>query len=271
MAYSLNSRFNNAVVGQMMAGADVDIYKINSKAEYPVGQGFERSDGARFRYAHAGAATNRGVIVAQDFDESSVADTDNAVIAPSATYQQNDEPNGTYPGSVNSRYVLMTLAGAAIDQYAGGYLSITDDAGEGYTYRIRGNDATDTTATGKVLLSLYDKLQVALTATTDVAITGPMFANLEAAGTDTDGLAVGVSCASLTATDPYGWIQTRGIATVLCDTAGTAGNMAIVSQSVAGSYRAAYTTTATGNYPTIGYIVTPGDTNGHGVINLMLE
>jgi len=245
MAYSTDSRFNSAIVGQMMVGADVDIYEIDSTPKYPVGQGFERSDGARFRYAH--------------------------VIAPSSTYQQPDEPNGVYPGSAGSRYVLMTLASASADQYAGGYLSVTDDNGEGYTYRIRGNDATDTTATGKVLLSLYDKLQVALTATTDVAITGPMYANLEAAGTDTDGLAVGVSCASLTATDPYGWIQTRGIATVLCDTAGTAGNMAIVSQSVAGSYRAMYTTTATGDYPTIGYIVTPGDSSGHGVINLMLE
>jgi len=271
MAYSTSSRFNNAIVGQMMAGADIDIYDISSTAQFPIGQGFERSDGARFRYAHAGAATNRGVIVAQDYSESSVDDTGDSVIAPSVTYYQNDEPNNVYPGSIGSRYVLMTLASAEVDQYAGGYLSITDDIGEGYTYRIRGNDATDTTKTGDVLFHLYDKLQVALTATTDVAITGPMYANLEAAGTTTDGLAVGVSCASLTATDPYGWIQTRGIATVLCDTAGTAGNMAIVSQSVAGSYRAAYTTTATGNYPTIGYIVTPGDTTGHGVINLMLE
>ena len=255
----------------MMVGADIDIYDISSTAQFPIGQGFERSDGARFRYAHAGAATNRGVIVAQDYSESSVDDTGDSVIAPSVTYYQNDEPNNVYPGSIGSRYVLMTLASAEVDQYAGGYLSITDDIGEGYTNRIRGNDATDTTKTGDVLFNLYDKLQVALTATTDVAITGPMYANLEAAGTTTDGLAVGVSCASLTATDPYGWIQTRGIATVLCDTAGTAGNMAIVSQSVAGSYRAAYTTTATGNYPTIGYIVTPGDTTGHGVINLMLE
>jgi len=271
MAYSTSSRFNNAIVGQMMAGADIDIYDISSTAQFPIGQGFERSDGARFRYAHAGAATNRGVIVAQDYSESSVDDTGDSVIAPSVTYYQNDEPNNVYPGSIGSRYVLMTLASAEVDQYAGGYLSITDDIGEGYTYRIRGNDATDTTKTGDVLFNLYDKLQVALTATTDVAITGPMYANLEAAGTTTDGLAVGVTCATLTATDPYGWIQTRGIATVLCDTAGSAGNMAIVSQSVVGSYRAAYTTTATGNYPTIGYIVTPGDTTGHGVINLMLE
>jgi len=171
MAYSTSSRFNNAIVGQMMAGADIDIYDISSTAQFPIGQGFERSDGARFRYAHAGAATNRGVIVAQDYSESSVDDTGDSVIAPSVTYYQNDEPNNVYPGSIGSRYVLMTLASAEVDQYAGGYLSITDDIGEGYTYRIRGNDATDTTKSGDVLFNLYDKLQVALTATTDVAIT----------------------------------------------------------------------------------------------------
>jgi len=272
MAYSTNSYFNNAIVGQMQVGSDIDIFEISDKPKLAVGTGFTRSDGSKFRYAHAGAATNRGAIVAQDYSESSVADTDNAIIAPLSTYQMPDENNGIYPGSAGSRYAILTLASAAADQYAGGYFHITDDGGEGYTYRIRGNTATDDPASGVIRLALYDKIQVALTATTDCAITGPMYANLEAAGTTTDGIAVGVACASLTATDPYGWIQTYGPATVLCDTAGTAGKEVAVSQNVAGAYEPANATgTAADAWPTIGYLITPGDTTGHGVVFLHLE
>jgi hypothetical protein len=272
MAHSTDSVFSNAIVGQMMTGADVDIYDISDLPKFPVGQGFTRADGCKFRYVHAGAATNRGVIVAQDYSESSVDDADDAITAPSSTYQMPDENNGVYPGSAGSRYVVVTDASITTDQFAGGYLHITDDTGEGYTYRIKGNTATDDPASGKIRLALYDKLQVALTATTDYAITGSLYANLEAAGTTTDGIAVGVTCASLTATEPYGWIQTFGPATVLCDTAGTAGMQAQVSQSVAGSYApAAFDGTAAHNYPIIGTIVTPGDTTGHGVVFLKLE
>ena len=269
MAYSLNSRFNNAVVGQMMAGADVNIFDIHDKPEYAVGQGFTRSDGCKFRYIHASGATNRGVIVAQDYSGSSTIDTDDKVIAPASAVAVAGET--MKPGTAGSYYVQLTLASASADQYAGGYLSITDDNGEGYTYRIKGNTATNDPATGDIRIQLYDKIQTALTATTDVAVTGCMYANLIAGGTTTDGLAVGVTCATLTATDPYGWIQTYGPATVLCDTAGSAGNMVKLSQSVAGSYVPMYGTTTTGNYPTVGYIITPGDTTGHGVLFLMLE
>lgn len=272
MAYSTDSYFNNAIVGQMQIGADVDTFEINDTPKYAVGTGFTRSDGCKFRYVHAGAATDRGVLVAQDYSESSVTDTDDSILAPSSTYQMDDEVSGIYPGSIGSRYVVLTLASAEADQYAGGYLHITDDTGEGYTYRIRGNTATDTPDSGNIRLQLYDKIQTALTATTDFAITGPMYANLEAAGTTTDGITVGVTCASLTATDPYGWVQTFGPTTVLCDTAGTSGMMAQVSQSVAGSYAPAdLDGTAAHNYPIIGVIITPGDTTGHGVIGLRLE
>lgn len=272
MAVSTDATFSNAIVGQMMIGADVDIFAIDDLPKYPIGQGFTRADGAKFRYGYVGSATNRGVIVAQDYSESSEDDTDQIIIAPSSTYQMPDEPNGTYPGSINSRYVVVTLASVTADMFAGGYMHTTDDVGEGYTYRIKGNTATDDPASGKIRLHLYDKLQVALTATTDHAITGNLFANLEVAGTTTDGIAVGVTCASLTATEPYGWIQTYGVATVLCDTAGTSGMNAQISQSVAGSYApASLDGTASHNYTIIGTIITPGDTTGHGAIFLKLE
>jgi len=257
----------------MQVGADIDIHRIDDAAEYPVGQIFTRADGAVFHYAHAGAAVDRGVIVAQDYSGSSVADTDDSIIAPASAVDVADEPADSV-GAKGSRYLQLTLASASADQCAGGYISITDDIGEGYTYRIKGNTATDTPAAGDIRIQLYEKLVVALTATTDCIITGCMYSNLLTAGTGTDGLVAGVTCASLTATDPWGWIQTKGISTVLCDTAGSAGQLAILSQSVAGSYAPAYldvTSSANLAFPSIGYVVTPGDTTGHGVLFLQID
>ena len=273
MAYSTDSRFSNAIVGQMQVGADIDIYQIDATPQFPVGQQFVRSDGAVFHYAHAGGvAVDRGVVVAQDYSGSSTIDTDDAVIAPASAVDVADEPENSV-GAIGSRYLQLTLASISANQFAGGYLSITDDTGEGYTYRIRGNTATDNPASGDIRIELYEKLQVALTATTDVALTGNMYSNLIVAGTGTDGLVAGVTCASLTATESYGWIQTKGIATVLCDTAGSAGGLATLSQSVAGSYTPGYLNATSGAnlaFPMLGYIVTPGDTTGHGVIMLQL-
>lgn len=273
MAVSSNTYFNNAIVGQMMAGADIDIYETNATPKYAVGTGFVRSDGCKFRYAYAGAATNRGLIVSTDFSETSKADTDNAVIAPASAVAVPDD--NIQPGNAGSRYVEITLASITANQLAGGYLHITDDGGEGYTYRIKGNTATDTPATGNIRIELYDKIQTALTATTDVAITGSLYNDVEAATAGTDCIVAGVTCASLTATQPYGWIQTAGPATVLCDRAGSIGNVAALSDDIAGAYQdAAGGGTAVSDViaePIIGYIITPGDSSGHGVINLKLE
>lgn len=274
MAVSTSSYFNSNIVGQMQAGSAIDLYKISATPEFAVGTPLETTEG-RYRYVHAGAATNRGVIVSQDFSEVSAADTDNVIIAPSSTYQMANETPGIYPGSIGSRYVVITLASITADEYAGGHLSITDDVGEGYVYRIRGNTATDDPASGKIRLELYDKIQVALTATTDFAITGNMYNDVEVATTGTDAVVAGVTMASLTATEPYGWIKTRGIATVLCDRAGGIGQIAALSDDIAGAYQdAAGGGTAVSDLiaePLIGYIVSAGDTTGHGVIYLQIE
>ncbi len=270
MAVNQSSYFSNATVGTMGASGNLELYKIDATPEFAIGTGFTRQDGAKFRYAAMSTATDRGLLVAQDFSGSSTIDLDNSIIAPaSAVAIANDNKTA---GSVGSRYLEITIASITAGAFAGGYISTTDDIGEGYTYRIRGNTATDTPATGNIRIELYDKIQVALTATTDCAITGNLYSNLIVAGTGTDGIVAGVTMATLTATKPFGWIQTAGIGTVFCDTAGSAGNVAQVSQSIAGSYVPAQLDgTAGNNFPNIGLIVTPGDTTGHGVINLMLE
>lgn len=262
MAVSTSSYFSNAVPGenQIFPG---NLFRTDDSPILPVGFRVALADGRVYRYAHIGAATNRGVIVAQDFSESGVVDTDDVVIAPASAVAVPG--TNEQPGAVNSKFVQVTLAGVTANQFAGGYLHITDDSGEGYTYRIKGNTATNDPATGDIRLALYDRIQVALDATSDIAITGSVYANLEAATAATDTIAAGVTVSTFTA-GQYGFIQTKGISTVLTDGVVVLGDAVELSDAVAGAVSAvgAFTDRQ------VGRVAIVGDDTGHSSIDLSI-
>ena len=221
MAVSTSSYFSNASPGENQTFPG-NLFRSETTPSLPVGFRVALADGRVFRYAHFGAAVNRGLVVSQDLSESAVVDTDNIIIAPASAVTTTD-------GTINSRFIQLTLASITADQFAGGYLHTTDDTGEGFTYRILGNTATGDPASGDIRLSLADPLQVAVDATTDIAITGSLFANVEAATQATDEVIAGVSMATQAAAD-YGFIQTQGVATVL-----TQGTVVIADRVAIGS------------------------------------
>ena len=77
MAIGTGIWFNNSLVGIPSVASDVDIHRtdVAASAKFAIGTGFERSDGARFRYCHFGASCNRGIVVATDASESCLADS----------------------------------------------------------------------------------------------------------------------------------------------------------------------------------------------------
>jgi len=240
MAVSTNSYFNNAVNGIVQVGADFNKFDMHVRPRWAVGTHFYRSDGAQFVYCHFGADTNRGVLVSQDLDESSLTESSNVVLAPSSTYKVDSEPGNIYPGSIGSHYVVMTLASVTADLYAGGHFITTADTGIGYTYRIKGNTATNDPATGKVRFQLYEPLQALLSASTDVIICGSPYANLEIY-TSTDIFPVGVTCSTMdVSVASYGFIQKRGIVGILTDdTTVAVGSMVTPSDSTSGAIQLA--------------------------------
>jgi len=241
MAVSTNSHFNNAVNGLVSVGADFDKFQMNAKARWAVGTHFHRSDGAIFVYSHFGADVNRGVLVSQDLSESSLTESADVVIAPSVTYKVASEPGNIYPGSIGSHYIVATLASVTVDLYAGGYFAITEGTGIGYTYRIKGNTATNDPATGKVRFELYEPIQVALDATTDFIICGSIYANLEIATAATDVALAGVTCSTMdVSAAAYGFVQKRGIVGILADaTTMAAGTMVTLSDDTSGAVQLA--------------------------------
>ena len=255
MAVSTTSYFSNSAQGLPGVAGDFNKFDSSTIPKFPIGHRIPAQNGDVYVYSHFGLTTKAGDMVSTDLSESSLVDSDNIVIAPASTVSTTD-------GAVGSKFVQITLAAVTADQYAGGKLIITDGPGIGYTYRIKGNTATDDPTTGDFRLELYDKIQVALDATSDIAISGSLYANLEPA-TTTDIAASGVSCAAQ-ATADYGWIQTEGDVGVY----GTA----VIGSGVILSVTAGEVVTATvaDILDRVGVVLVAGDANGLSVIKLTL-
>jgi len=255
--------------------AQFDKFEQSATPKYHVGYLVEQADGSAYRYVHFGATVNRGVLVAQDFSEMSVADTDNAIIAPASAVAVNGET--VKPGALGSRFVEITLSSIGANRFAGGKFITTDDTGEGYTYDIVGNTATDDPASGNFRLELAQPLQVAVSNDTDFSIIANKYHNLEIATGATDAIVVGVSCATISAADNYGWIQTRGVCGVLQDAdLPPIGSMVQLSLETSGAVTRLGGTTAgsIGNWEhsvVVGRCVDIGDSTGHTAVDLMLD
>ena len=239
------SRIDNANFGIQRLGGDggQGIYEESSTPKHAIGEKLELIDGRVFRYAYFSTATAQGLLASQDLSASAIVESDGKLTAASAGAT---EVTYTDSGTVGS---------ATLNQYAGGYLHITDDAGEGFQYRIKSNTAASSNA---ITLTLYDGLQVAVTTDTDVAVTGGLYNNLIGATAGTDYVVAGVTPISFTV-NYYGWVQTRGVATILADGTITAGGNLTLSDGVTGAIQAKDAETE----PLVGFALFASDDNAH--------
>lgn len=259
-------------VGAATAG-QFNKFEQHATPKYAVGTLVETADGKAYRYAQFDTTVNRGVLVAQDFSQVSVADKDNAIIAPASATSVSFE--SMKPGALGSTVIQATIASVTANQFAGATITTTDDLGEGYTYTIKGNTATDSPVTGDVYIFLNEPIQVAVDNTTDFSIVANRWNNLEIATTATDALVAGVSCVSVAAGTPYAWVQTKGLCGVLQDaTVPTVGQWVMLSSATSG----AVTPLATGGtvaslifQSIVGQCADAGDSGGHSMIDLRLE
>ena len=271
MATDNASYFSSGYPGENVA-FDGNIYRLDSTPKYPLGFRVSRADGSVYRYSQFGAATNRGVLVSQDVSETSIPDTDNGIVTPASAVTTTD-------GTVGSRFIEITMSGVIANQFAGAYLVTTDDTGEGYTYRIKGNTASGNPASGNYRVELYDPLQVAVDNTTDYSIVGLPWNDIEVATRTTDSIVCGVSCATTTAAKPFAFVQTKGIVGVLQDIHVPAiGDPVTLSTLTAGAVAKYFGTgslglsdvAVEGANPILGICADPGDSTGHTVIALNL-
>ena len=228
------------------------LYAESSTPTSPIGEKLELSDGRVFRYGKTAAAVAAGLLVSQDISATAQVETDNIVIAAA---------NGFDPAA-GSAQLQITLASITKDQFAGALLQTTDDAGEGYQYRIKSNSATDATTSGKVDIYLFDAIVVTLTTATDIAIVGGLWYDVVGATAATDYIIAGVTPIAFTS-GYYGWLQTAGIATILSDTAIAIGDNLTLSDGTAGAVQLKDAETE----PLVGFACYAPDDTGHvGVV-----
>ena len=135
--------------------------------------------------------------------------------------------------------LTVTLGGTAStkNQYKDGYLYVNDGTGEGSIYKIKSNAAGSSGSTCVITLDEEDGTVTAVTnGTTLVGLAVNPYSNVIISPTTVTNVAVGVAPRALTS-DYYGWLQTWGAASVLCNAAGVIGEAVRVGgASTAGGF-----------------------------------
>lgn len=205
-----------------MSITDQDLRTISStKGGTQLGQIGTTRDGRVFRFAKAGAtALDHGkLMVNADLN----ADVVNKLVAR------------TYAAGVTE--VIIDAAGAiAADAYKGGYFTINDATGEGYSYLVTGNSVT----TGAAELTVYLAQPTIAALTIDVSeasLSKHEYDAVVVSATDQADMPVGVPNVDVTAAY-YCWLQTGGKCAVLADEAVTRGLALTTGTGVAGAVEA---------------------------------
>ena len=227
------------------------IWDESSVANHSVGSYAETNDGRGYRYGKFGAV-------------ASVAGKVYQGTALDATNLQPSGGLGVAAAAIGDTTITVsTSTTIAANLLANGYLSVDVTPGQGYLYKIAGNTVT-AGATGLVI-TLADPLQVALTTSSKVIVAQNTYSGMVIEpGTPTAAIA-GVAHRVTTALY-YGWIQTRGAASVLFTGIGVAGKaVGSLSGGTSGSTAPAIAATNI-----IGYHMATGITGEYALVHLTL-
>ena len=194
------------------------LYEESSSALHNLGELVHSNDGRAFRYCKAGGTA----LAAGKLQQSSAQDTGdhNVAVAATAAGATSITTTGTVTVTAN--------------QYAGGFVTIADDAGEGYMYRISSHAAATAAV---VTLNLADEVQVALTTDTTIDIVKNPYDGVIVNPTTISSSVAGVAVKAITAAY-YGWLQVTGPASVLDDGGLAVGISVVASDNVAGAVEA---------------------------------
>lgn len=189
-----------------------------------LGAEMKSSDGRSFRYVLAGGTT----LVVGNLQQAPAEDTGDQNITPTAA-------------AIGDTSVLTSSTmTVTANQYAGGWMIVSITPGVGYQYRIRSHPAATAAA---LTFRLEDPIQVALTTTSRVDFVANPYGSVVVNPTTATSAPVGIAVNNITNAQ-YGFIQTRGVATILSDGGSTVGTNVSASNATAGAVEAAVTAQA---------------------------
>lgn len=181
------------------------LYEDSSTIKQDLGTKRCLADGREFVYVQAGGTA---LVVGNVIQQAVAVSGHHELVVPTAVAVGQ-----------NTVGVTLTTTASTLNQYADGYMHINESAVLGPMYKIRSH-AAQTSTTGLLTCVLYDKVRVAITTSNEITLLINPYKGVIQAPVDTlTGAIVGVAHYIITASY-YGWIQTKGIASVL--TIGTA-------------------------------------------------
>lgn len=196
-----------------------------------VGTRFDLSDGREVTLVkNGGVALVSGVLVQ---DAAIVPNHQNIAVSAYQAYSAN----GNVPAKVT---VTLGATAATANQYAGGFVVVNDNNGEGQTLRIASHPAAD--ASASLAITLEDGANTAITAASEVCLLPAHGMDVVIQPTTVTGAQVGVTLCPIAAS-AYGFVVSRGI--VSCLAGGAIGvGLGISIGTAAGSVSVAAATTA---------------------------
>ena len=219
------------------------ILESSSEKKMSLGAYRETPDGRGFRYCRNGTVAT----VAGQVYQGTAKDTSYLQVSGGLTPAAASSASATVAAAIGATQVtIATSISVDLNALAGGYMSVDVAPGQGYTYRVKGNTLSAGTvgspsAGTNVVVYLEDPIVIGLTTTSrvifvkhpyDGVVVYPGSCTAAPAGVST--FIIGASVAT-TPTVPgvfyYGWLQTRGVCSVLFKGTGVAGSAvgAIVS------------------------------------------
>lgn len=228
------------------------IYSQSSTAREVVGTVRYTKDGRKFVYCKAGEALSAGkVAVAKALGASVV----NEVIATAIAANEKT-------------FTITVTTGTAIDenQYAGGYLQVNDEAGEGDQYLIESNSAMAASGTTLVVsLAEGEVIRTALTTSSKITLAHPVGYEVTH---EASSAKMPVCIPVIDVTDAYFfWGQCGGMADVLITGTPAAYSIVGVDDEVAGAAKVLATLT----YPAVGIMYEVGVDTEYKPVKLTMD
>lgn len=213
-------------ITQKGATGPIDVFQSSTDAslETLVGSRFDLSDGREVVLVQAEAATTvspgllyQGPAIVPNHQNLDVT----AVQAYSA--------NGNTPATVT---MTLGATAATANQYAGGFLVVNDNNGEGQTLKIASHPAA--ASAGSLTVTLEDSPSVAITAASEACLIANQANGIIINPTTPTGAPVGVGLYTIAAAG-YGFVVCKGTTSILADGALTVGSAISPSNAVAGA------------------------------------
>jgi hypothetical protein len=196
----------------------IDPKETETNKSVALGTLAQSPDGRLFRYAKAGSsAITAGKL---QLGPARKTNHDNIAVAAAA--------------AIGATQVTVTLGATAAtaNEYAEGYLVLSDATGEGTTYVIKSHPAAD--ASASLVLTLDEPLKEALTTSSEACLVHNRFNACVEGTVQAGGIVVGVPLVDVAA-GSYFWAQVWGVAAVLSDENGTVNRSVTVGSSTAGA------------------------------------